>query len=178
MHVKNARLARAFLFSVPLIIQLNPASRPDMKTLLRSLVALPLLAFAMLASAEDGQPKLTAIRLNAGIHNIQAELALTPDQREIGLMYRKTMGSNDGMLFAFEEPGQQCFWMKNTLLPLSVAFVADDGSIVNIEAMKPQTLDSHCSKKPVRFVLEMNDGWFAKRGIKPGFKLQGRPFSP
>jgi len=81
------------------------------------------------------------------------------------------------MLFAFEEPGQQCFWMKNTLLPLSVAFVDDDGSVVNIENMKPQTLDSHCSKKPVRFVLEMNEGWFAKRGIKAGSKLTGKPFA-
>ena len=91
-------------------------------------------------------------------------------------MFRKTMGNNDGMLFAFEEPGMQCFWMKNTLLPLSIAFIADDGSIVNLDDMKPQTLDSHCSTKPVRFVLEMNRGWFAKRGIKAGSKLQGAPF--
>jgi len=81
------------------------------------------------------------------------------------------------MLFAFEEPGQQCFWMKNTLLPLSVAFVADDGTIVNIDDMKPLTLDGHCSTKPVRFVLEMNQGWFAKRGIKAGEKLLGQPFA-
>jgi uncharacterized membrane protein (UPF0127 family) len=66
--------------------------------------------------------------------------------------------------------------MKNTLLPLTVAFVADDGTIVNIDDMKPQTLDSHCSAKPVRYVLEMNQGWFAKRGIKAGTKLTGQPF--
>jgi uncharacterized membrane protein (UPF0127 family) len=87
------------------------------------------------------------------------------------------MPTNDGMLFIFDRAGQQCFWMKNTLLPLSVAFISDDGSITNIEDMKPQTLDSHCSTKEVRFVLEMNDGWFAKRGIKPGMKLKGSPFS-
>ena len=81
------------------------------------------------------------------------------------------------MLFVFERAGQQCFWMKNTLIPLSVAFVADDGTVVNIEEMKPQTLDSHCSTQPVRYVLEMNDGWFAKRGIKPGSKLRGAPFA-
>jgi uncharacterized membrane protein (UPF0127 family) len=136
-----------------------------------------LLMASALAAAQDGPQKLPSITLNAGMHLIQAEVARTPDQRSIGLMFRSSMGPNEGMLFAFEEPGQQCFWMKNTLLPLSVAFVADDGSVVNIENMKPQTLDSHCSKKPVRFVLEMNDGWFAKRGIKPGFKLSGQPFT-
>ncbi|MGH8796818.1 MAG: DUF192 domain-containing protein [Caldimonas sp.] len=128
------------------------------------------------AGAQTGPQKLSAIRLNAGIHNIQAELAQTAEEREIGLMFRTAMGMNEGMLFAFEQPGQQCFWMKNTLLPLSVAFVADDGTIVNIDDMKPQTLDSHCSKKQVRFVLEMNQGWFAKHGIKAGARLSGAPF--
>jgi uncharacterized protein len=128
------------------------------------------------SGAQTGPQKLPAIRINAGIHNIQAELARTAEEREIGLMFRTAMGTNDGMLFAFEQPGQQCFWMKNTLLPLSVAFVADDGTIVNIDDMKPQTLDSHCSKKEVRFVLEMNQGWFAKRGIKAGARLSGAPF--
>jgi len=136
-----------------------------------------LLAAATAASAQDGPQKLPAITLNAGMHLIRAEVAQTPEQRSTGLMFRQAMGQNEGMLFAFEDAGQQCFWMKNTLLPLSVAFVADDGSIVNIETMKPQTEDSHCSTKPVRFVLEMNEGWFGKRGIKPGFKLQGQPFA-
>ena len=136
-----------------------------------------LLCAATAASAQDGPQKLPAITLNAGMHLIRAEVAQTPEQRSTGLMFRQAMGQNEGMLFAFEDAGQQCFWMKNTLLPLSVAFVADDGSIVNIESMKPQTEDSHCSTKPVRFVLEMNEGWFGKRGIKPGFKLQGPPFA-
>jgi len=132
--------------------------------------------FAALASAQDGPQRLAQVRLNAGIHNINAELASTPQQREIGLMFRTAMPANDGMLFAFEQPGQQCFWMRNTLIPLSVAFLGDDGSVVNIDDMKPQTLDSHCSAKPVRFVLEMNEGWFAKRGIKAGSRLRGGPF--
>jgi len=149
-----------------------------MTLLPRSAVAVLLATASLLVSAQDSPQKLPTITLNAGMHLIHAEVAQTPDQRSTGLMFRSTMGTNEGMLFAFEEPGQQCFWMKNTLLPLSVAFVADDGSVVNIESMKPQTLDSHCSKKPVRFVLEMNDGWFAKRGIKPGFKLSGKPFGP
>jgi len=132
------------------------------------------LSFA--CAARDGPQKLEAIRLKAGIHNIQAEVARNADERATGLMFRKTMGVNDGMLFVFEQPGTQCFWMRNTLLPLSIAFVADDGTIVNLDDMKPQTPDSHCSAKPVRFALEMNQGWFAKRGIKAGAKLQGAPF--
>ena len=144
------------------------------KTLLATVLAMLLGAAAQ---AQDGPQKLDSIQLNAGMHLIRAELARTPDERSIGLMFRQTMAGNDGMLFAFEVPSQQCFWMKNTLLPLSAAFIADDGSIVNIEDMKPQTLDSHCSAKPVRFVLEMNQGWFAKRGLKAGSKLQGAPFN-
>ena len=136
------------------------------------------LCVAAVASAQDGPQKLAQVRLNAGIHNINAELASTPQQREIGLMFRNAMPANDGMLFVFEQPGQQCFWMRNTLIPLSVAFIGDDGSVVNIDDMKPQTLDSHCSAKPVRFVLEMNEGWFAKRGIKAGSRLRGGPFAP
>ena len=136
------------------------------------------LCVAAVASAQDGPQKLAQVRLNAGIHNINAELASTPQQREIGLMFRNAMPANDGMLFVFEQPGQQCFWMRNTLIPLSVAFIGDDGSVVNIDDMKPQTLDSHCSAKPVRFVLEMNEGWFAKRGIRAGSRLRGGPFGP
>jgi uncharacterized membrane protein (UPF0127 family) len=140
--------------------------------------AIAMLCLAAIASAQDGPQKLAQVRLNAGIHNINAEVASTPQQREIGLMFRSAMPASDGMLFVFEQPGQQCFWMRNTLIPLSVAFIGDDGSVVNIDDMKPQTLDSHCSAKPVRFVLEMNEGWFAKRGIKAGTRLRGGPFAP
>ena len=141
-------------------------------------VALASLCVAALAAAQDGPQRLAQIRLNAGIHNINAEVAATPEQREIGLMFRTSMPAGDGMLFVFERPSKQCFWMKNTLIPLSVAFLADDGSVVNIDDMKPQTLDGHCSTKPVRFVLEMNEGWFAKRGIRAGSRLRGGPFGP
>ena len=130
------------------------------------------------AGAQPGQPQmLPTVPLNAGIHNIVAMVARTPEQRSIGLMYRSQMAPNEGMLFVFDDAAQQCFWMKNTLLPLSAAFVADDGTVVNIEDMAPQTIDSHCSAKPVRYVLEMHKGWFAKRGIKPGQKLGGAPFA-
>ena len=134
------------------------------------------LALGAGASAQEAPQELPSIRINAGIHNITAQLAQTPQQREIGLMFRTSMGTNDGMLFAFEQAGQQCFWMKNTLIPLAIAFIADDGSVVNIASMKPQTLDGHCSDASVRFVLEMNEGWFAKRGIKAGSKLRGAPW--
>jgi len=143
-----------------------------------ALAAVALAGSAVAAFAQDAPQSLPKIRLNAGIHNIDAQIAQTPEQREIGLMFRPSMPANEGMLFTFERPGQQCFWMKNTLIPLDAAFVDDSGAIVNIEHMKPQTLDGHCSEKPVRYVLEMNDGWFAKRGIKPGFKLKGAPWAP
>jgi uncharacterized protein len=126
----------------------------------------------------QGEPQLTLprVQLQAGMHQIQVQVAATPDQRAIGLMHRAEMPQTEGMLFAFEQATQQCFWMKNTLLPLTAAFIADDGTIVNLADMKPMTTDAHCSTQPVRWVLEMNQGWFAKRGIKAGFKLQGSVF--
>lgn len=140
--------------------------------------ALWCLALAVPTWAQNAPQSLPTVTLNAGIHVITAELARTPEQREIGLMFRESMPTNHGMLFIYDQPGQQCFWMKNTLLPLDVAFIADNGTVINIDRMKPRTLDSHCSAKPVRLVLEMNDGWFAKRGIKAGSKLTGKPFTP
>lgn len=128
------------------------------------------------AAAQNAPQQLPTIRISTGMHAIQVMVAQTPQQQATGLMFRKAMGTNEGMLFIFDEPRQQCFWMKNTLLPLSVAFIGDDGGVVNIDDMKPQTEDSHCSTKPVRFVLEMNQGWFDKRGVKPGMKFQGEPF--
>ena len=126
----------------------------------------------------EGQPQLQLprIQLQAGMHQMQVQVAATPEQRSIGLMHRAEMPQGEGMLFAFEQATQQCFWMKNTLLPLTAAFITDDGTIVNLADMKPQTTDAHCSEQPVRWVLEMNQGWFAKRGIKAGFKLQGPVF--
>lgn len=139
-----------------------------------ALFSLCLLPFAALS--QEAQMDLPRVKLSAGMYQIDAQVAQTPQQQQVGLMFRKEMPQAEGMLFVFEQPSTQCFWMKNTLLPLSIAFIADDGSIVNIDHMKPQTLESHCSVKPVRFVLEMNEGWFDKRGIKPGTKLRGAPF--
>jgi uncharacterized membrane protein (UPF0127 family) len=136
------------------------------------------LLFSALVWAQ-GQPQdLPAITLQAGMHNIRAQVASTPDQHQIGLMFRKEMPSHEGMLFVFDRATPQCFWMRNTLLPLSIAFVRDDGVITNLDDMQPMTEDSHCSSEPVRYVLEMNVGWFAKRGFKAGSRLSGAPFKP
>ena len=129
------------------------------------------------AWAQTGpQPKLPTVKLSAGMHNIVAEMARTPAQQQTGMMFRTEMGAHEGMLFVFDELGPRCFWMRNTLIPLAIAFVADDGTIVNIAEMSARSDQSHCSQKPVRFALEMNQGWFSKRGIKEGFKLRGAPF--
>lgn len=127
--------------------------------------------------AQEGPQKLRTIQLHVGMQNISAEVAATDRERAIGLMHRTQMGTHEGMLFIFERPGVQCFWMKNTLIPLSIAFIDDDGTIVNTDEMKPQTLDSHCSDRPVRYVLEMNTGWFKKRALTTGSKLTGQPFT-
>ena len=117
--------------------------------------------------------QLPRTELGAGVHLIRAEVADNFVTRMQGLMHRKALGTNEGMLFIFDEAGIQCMWMKNTLIPLSVAYISDDGSIVNIEDMKPHSEDSHCTKKPVRFALEMNVGWFESKGLRAGSKLRG-----
>src|SRR3954467_9074047 len=141
-----------------------------------AVTAFAAIAFTFAASAQEAQTDLPRVRLTTGMHQIDAQVAQTFEQRMTGLMFRKDMPQHEGMLFVFDQPSVQCFWMKNTLLPLTAAFVADDGTIVNLADMKPMTEESHCSTKPVRFVLEMNQGWFAKKGIKPGMKLSGPPF--
>ncbi|MDP3134864.1 MAG: DUF192 domain-containing protein [Burkholderiaceae bacterium] len=147
---------------------------PTLKSALSFTLAL---ALAGTCLAQDrAQMDLPRTRLSTGMHQIDSQVAATPQQRTIGLMFRKEMPQHEGMLFVFEQPSVQCFWMKNTLLPLTAAFVDDDGTIVNLVDMKPQTENPHCSTKPVRYVLEMNQGWFAKKGVKPGTKLSGRPF--
>jgi len=148
-----------------------------MKRLFIRLLCLSFLTSGAAWSQDMPQLQLPRITLQAGMHLIQAQVADTPQARTVGLMFRQEMPANEGMLFVFEQAGTQCFWMKNTLLPLTAAFVTDDGSIVNLADMQPQSLDSHCSTKPVRFVLEMHKGWFEKRGLKAGSRLSGAPFS-
>jgi uncharacterized protein len=129
------------------------------------------------AHAQEPQTQLPRVKLSAGMYQIDAQVAQTPQQHQIGLMFRKEMPQTEGMIFVFDRPATQCFWMRNTLLPLTAAFIADDGRIVNLADMKPMTDDSHCSEEPVRFVLEMNQGWFARKNIKKGTRLSGELFA-
>ncbi|MFN0163595.1 MAG: DUF192 domain-containing protein [Burkholderiales bacterium] len=131
------------------------------------------MAIPLSAPAQGPQPPLAAVTLQSGMHLIKAEVAATFGTRMQGLMFREKMGASDGMLFVFPAPERQCMWMKNTILPLSVAFLADDGTILNIEDMKPHTEDAHCSARPARYALEMNQGWFKGKGIKAGAKITG-----
>lgn len=113
--------------------------------------------------------------LTAGINVIKAEVASTSAQREQGLMFRTKLGQNEGMVFLFGEPETVCMWMKNTLIPLSVAFMDEKGTIINIEEMKAQTLDSHCARKAATYALEMSSGWFKQKNIKAGTAIEGLP---
>ena len=124
----------------------------------------------------EPQPRLPITTLTAGMHLIKAELAVTSDQQATGMMWRTEMVGNEGMLFVKNDDQIRCFWMKNTLLPLSIAFLTADGTIINIAEMQARSEQSHCSTQPARFALEMRQGWFAKNGIQPGFKLRGKPF--
>ena len=136
--------------------------------------ALGVLALLASAAAVAAPP----IELSAGMHRIEAEVASNSGDRATGLMHRPSMPAQRGMLFVFPEAGVQCFWMKNTLIPLSIAFLDDAGRIVQIADMQPQSLDNHCSVKPVRFALEMNAGWFKSRGLTTGAKINGLGKAP
>ncbi len=129
---------------------------------------------ALPAAAQESQ-QLPTTSLNIGIHVIKAEVAHTNAQREQGLMFRKKMGSNEGMVFVFDNPAGICMWMKNTLIPLSVAFIDAKGAILNVEEMKAQTLDSHCAQGAASYALEMNKNWFKDKNIKAGTVIQGLP---
>ena len=138
------------------------------------LFAALLFFFSSLVSAQVNTG-LPTLELKAGIYRIQAELADTPKSREVGLMNRTSMPTNSGMLFVFEQKAGHCFWMNNTKIPLSIAFIADDGKIVNIEEMLAEPTNNHCPKAAVRYALEMNKQWFAERVIVPGTVIQGLP---
>ena len=130
--------------------------------------------FTFMATAYgQANPTLPIKRLTAGMHIIQAEVAATPQTRTTGLMVRKALAPNNGMLFVFDQANVRCFWMRNTFIPLSIAFLQDDGTIIQIMDMTPQTDQTHCSNKPVRLALEMEQGWFAARGMTAGKKILG-----
>jgi len=146
---------------------------PKLKQFIFLLVAITyILSTSAHAQQNIGLP---TIELKTVIYRIQAELADTPKAREVGLMNRTSMSINSGMLFVFEQKAGHCFWMNNTKIPLSIAFIADDGKIVNIEEMQAETTNNHCPKAAVRYALEMNKQWFSERVIVPGTVIQGLP---
>ena len=140
----------------------------------RHLIPCAFLVSSSLAFAQVNT-SLPTVELKTGICRIQAELADTPEKRQIGLMNRTSMPMNSGMLFVFEEKAGHCFWMFNTKIPLAIAFIADDGKIVNIEEMQAGTTNNHCPKAAVRYALEMNKQWFSERVISPGSVISGLP---
>jgi len=134
--------------------------------------------FAALIAAEAVLAQTPTMEISAGIHVIRAEIAYTYETRAQGLMFRKYLGPNEGMLFVFPRADGHCMWMKNTLIPLAVAFIDDKGKVVSISEMLPQTETSHCAAAPAKFALEMSRGWFASKGISPGATIQGIDRAP
>jgi len=134
-----------------------------------------LLSVVLLAALPVAAQPLPVLELKAGMHLIRAEVAADFSSRARGLMHRKALAPNAGMLFVFDDAALHCMWMKNTYVPLSVAFVDEKGEITNIADMEPQSERSHCATRPARYALEMERGWFAQRGIKAGARLGGVP---
>lgn len=130
------------------------------------------LFFAFIAM-QSAAAQLPVVTLNAGIHVIRAEVANSFESRARGLMHRESLGPNQGMLFIFPEETRHCMWMKNTLIPLSVAFLDAKGQIINIAEMQPHSEQSHCAAKPALYALEMTKGWFSAKGVRPGTMIQG-----
>jgi uncharacterized protein len=159
-------------------VQLFP--RLSLGRLTRALAVPLMLGLACVpALAQDTFPpgaKLPAqfprTKLRIGMYLIDAAVADNPADQEQGLMYRTKLGPNEGMIFIFNDNAVHCFWMKNTLIPLSVAFIRGDGTITDLDEMKPETLDNHCSTHNVDYVLEMPKGWFTSKGIKPGMQVE------
>jgi uncharacterized membrane protein (UPF0127 family) len=137
-----------------------------------------LLATLAVAAASGALAQMAALQLSAGMYLIHAEVANTFDTRATGLMFRKSLAANEGMLFVFPEIESHCMWMKNTLVPLSVAFIDAAGRIVSISDMQPQTETSHCAARPAKYALEMSRGWFAAKGLKAGIQIRGLEKAP
>ena len=134
-----------------------------------------LLSALLLAAVPALAQPLPVVEIKAGMHLVRAEVAADYSSRARGLMHRRSLAPNAGMLFVFEDAALHCMWMKNTYVPLSVAFLDEKGEIINIADMEPQSERSHCATRPARYALEMERGWFAQRGVKPGARLGGVP---
>ena len=132
-----------------------------------------IVALLFAAPLQVAAKELPTIPLTIGTHQLTAEVATTPEQQMTGLMNRFSLKSNTGMLFPFERPEVRSFWMRNTYVALSIAFIGTDGRILNIDDMQPQTDDPHWSKGAALYALEMKRGWFAERGIVAGDRVEG-----
>ena len=132
-------------------------------------------AVFLTASVHAVAAELPTTTLAIGTHKLTAEIATTPAQQSTGLMNRFSLKPDHGMLFIFERPEPRSFWMRNTYVALSIAFIGTDGRILNIEDMQPQTDDHHWSKGAASYALEMKKGWFAERGIVAGASVKGLP---
>lgn len=147
----------------------------------RALVALALALVAFAAHAQQMPPgakqpgDFPRAKLTAGMFVIDAAVAATDADREQGLMYRTKLAPNEGMLFVFNENAVHCFWMKNTLIPLSIAFIRADGTVTDIDEMQAETENNHCPRNNGVYALEMSSGWFSAKNIQPGTKIQGLP---
>ena len=126
--------------------------------------------------ALEPQLNLPRTTIQAGMRRIDAQVAAQPRELVIGLMFRKSMPAHEGMIFVFPESSRQCFWMRNTLMPLSAAFLSEEGHIINIAEMQALSDTPHCSSKPAKYVLEMNKGWFKKAGLQAGDQLSSALF--
>lgn len=133
------------------------------------LILLP--AMAKLAIADQAQPTLPSTTLLINGHALETEIAVSPEQRYMGLSFRKQLKPNAGMLFVYSSERMLVFTMRNTLIPLSIAFISADMTINEIHKMNVGPDQLFPAKKPARFALEVNQGWFAANGIKPGDKI-------
>ena len=143
---------------------------------MRTRALLALLSLATVANAVAAE--MPTMQLSAGMYLIRAEVANTYDTRATGLMFRRSMAANEGMLFVFPDAELHCMWMKNTLVPLSVAFIDKDGTVVSISDMQPQTETTHCASAPAKYALEMSRGWFSSKGLKAGTRIRGLEKAP
>jgi len=148
---------------IPVILSPEQAMRKWPAVLSAGILLLPDISLA----------QMPQIELSVGLYRIEAEVASVDADRQLGLMHRRSMAQNHGMLFVYDQSARHCMWMRNTLLPLSVAFLDAQGRILNIEEMQPQSDNNHCAARDAQYALEMNRGWFASKGIKPGTRIAG-----
>ena len=143
--------------------------------MLRLLPLLLLAATVVAPGLARGAEQLPTRALTIGKQKLTVEVVDTPEKRATGLMNRFSLQPDHGMLFVFDQPQPLAFWMKNTYIPLSIAFLDADGTILNIEDMQPQDVSTHWSRGPALYAIEMRQGWFAGKGIGPGAKVGGLP---